>query len=118
MANKSLPHKSDGGGGSNYYDLPEGAEQLQDLIEFRNMNGNLKDVFKACYRMGLKDGTSDEYDTRKLVYYAIRELGRILGRKDYVTLAVEVIGFQSKELEDLKHLRVAPNGSVEIYSVE
>lgn len=86
--------KSDGGGGANYYDLPENPSQLQDLIEFRNMNGNIKDIFKACYRMGLKDGTTDEYDMRKIVYYGLRELGRLDNRKDYLTLADEVIGHQ------------------------
>ena len=89
--------KSDGGGGANYYDLPKKATQLQDLIEHRNMNGNIKDIFKACYRMGLKDGTTDDYDMRKMVYYSLRELGRVDNRKDYLTLAEEIIGHQHEE---------------------
>lgn len=96
VANTSV--KSDGGGSQNYYDLPLGAEQLQDLIEHRNMNGNVKDIFKSCYRAGLKEGTSEEYDARKRVYYSLRELGRILNRKDYITLANEIIAHQAKEL--------------------
>jgi len=84
--------KSDGGGGANYYDLPPDAKQLLDLIEYRNMNGNIKDIFKACYRLGQKDGTSVEYDMKKMVLYSIRELGRVLGRKDYINLAIEVAG--------------------------
>tara|TARA_R110000772_G_scaffold5454_8_gene19545 strand:+ start:7611 stop:7922 length:312 start_codon:yes stop_codon:yes gene_type:complete len=91
--------KSDGGGGANYYDLPKGAKQLQDLIEYRNMNGSVKDIFKACYRMGMKDGHDDEYDARKMSYYSLRELGRILGRKDYLDLADEVIGHQHEHLD-------------------
>ena len=83
---------NDGGGGKNYYDLPEGATQLLDLIEDRNMNGNIKDIFKACYRLGKKDGTSMQYDLRKMVLYSLRELGRVTKRKDYMTLAEEVIG--------------------------
>lgn len=90
--------KSDGGGGANYYDLPEGATQLQDLIEYRNMNGSIKDIFKACYRMGLKDGTADDYDLRKMAYYSLRELGRVEGRKDYLTLSEEIIGHQHEEV--------------------
>ena len=89
--------KLSGGGGFNYYDLPPEPEQLQDLIEYRNMNGNLKDIFKACYRMGLKEGTSDIYDAEKIVFYALRELGRLLGRKDYLTISKEIIGHQAKE---------------------
>ena len=99
QANTDLDKKirSDGGGSQNYYDLPPGAEQLQDLIDYRNMNGNIKDIFKSCYRSGLKQGTSEEYDARKRVYYSLRELGRLLGRKDYITLAKEVIEHQAKE---------------------
>jgi len=89
--------KSDGGGGQNYYDLPPNSKQLQDLIEYRNMNGNIKDIFKSCYRAGLKDGVSEEYDARKRAYYSLRELGRLLGRKDYLTLANEIIGHQAEE---------------------
>lgn len=92
--------KSDGGGGQNYYDLPKGATQLQDLIEHRNMNGNVKDIFKSCYRAGLKDGTSEEYDARKRAYYSLRELGRLLGRKDYITIAKELIAHQAIEEEE------------------
>jgi len=87
---------SDGGGGQNYYDLPNEATQLLDLIEHRNMNGNIKDIFKACYRLGLKEGITEEYDLRKMVIYSIRELGRVLGRKDYVTLAREVVGHHDR----------------------
>jgi len=92
--------KADGGGGQNHYDLPKGATQLQDLIEYRNMNGSVKDVFKACYRLGEKEGVSDEYDLRKMVFYSLRELGRQLGRKDYITLAKEVIAHQAIEEVD------------------
>ena len=85
--------KSDGGGGKNYYDLPPNPTQLLDLIEYRNMNGNIKDIFKACYRLGQKDGISEEYDLRKMALYSLRELGRVTGRKDYLVLADEVIGY-------------------------
>lgn len=83
--------KSDGGGGKNYYDLPDGATQLLDLIEDRNMNGNIKDIFKACYRLGKKDGISEEYDLKKMVLYSVRELGRVTGRKDYIQIAREIV---------------------------
>jgi len=91
-APKAKTMKSDGGGGKNYYDLPENPVQLIDLIEHCNMNGNIKDVFKACYRLGRKEGAEEEYDVRKMVFYSLRELGRVTGRKDYLVLAEEVIG--------------------------
>ncbi len=63
---------------SDYYQLPEGAEEMQDLIEHRNMNFAMGNVFKACYRYGEKDGTTMEYDLYKIIWYAKRELNRIL----------------------------------------
>ena len=89
--------KKNTGGTSSWYELPEGAKQLQDLIEYRNMNGNVKDIFKACYRLGYKEGVSDEYNLRKMVYYSLRELGRVLKTKDYLRLADEIIGDQSEK---------------------
>lgn len=84
-----------GGAGNIYWDIPDGATQLQDLIEHKNMNGNVKDVFKACYRLNEKDGTDNVYDVEKMAYYSLRELGRILNTKDYISLAVKLIGSQS-----------------------
>jgi|GEM_PF-2038307 len=84
------------GGSSSYYNLPQSATELQDLIEHRNMNGSIKDIFKACYRLGEKDGMSDIDDVTKMVYYSLRELGRLRGTKNYIQLANEVIGDQSE----------------------
>ena len=84
------------GGSSDWYSLPENAKTLQDLIEHRNMNGAVKDIFKACYRLGIK--TEDELrDLNKTAYYALREIGRVSGRKDYITIAKELIGSQAIE---------------------
>ena len=87
------------GGAVDYYDLPKGATTLQDLIEYRNMNGSIKDVFKSCYRLGQKDGMTDIDDVQKIVYYGLRELGRLRGTKDYLQLANDVIGEQSIKAE-------------------
>ena len=86
------------GGSSDWYLLPDNAKTLQDLIEHRNMNGAVKDMFKACYRLGIK--TEDELrDLNKTAYYALREIGRVSGRKDYITIAKELIGSQAIEKE-------------------
>ena len=86
------------GGSSDWYLLPDNAKTLQDLIEHRNMNGAVKDMFKACYRLGIK--TEDELrDLNKTAYYALREIGRVTGRKDYITIAKELIGSQAIEKE-------------------
>ena len=98
--NKNLMQrdKQNNGGSSDWYLLPDNAKTLQDLIEHRNMNGAVKDMFKACYRLGIK--TEDELrDLNKTAYYALREIGRVSGRKDYITIAKELIGSQAIEKE-------------------
>ncbi len=67
--------KSDGWS-TRYYELPEGSKELQDLIEYKNMNFAVANIFKAAYRLGGKEGTSPEYDLNKIVFFAERELIR------------------------------------------
>lgn len=90
--------QNNNGGASDWYSLPKDANTLQDLIEHRNMNGSVKDIFKACYRLGIK--TEDELrDLNKMAYYSLREVGRITSRKDYITIAKELMGSQTTEKE-------------------
>lgn len=63
--------KSDGGSTS-YYELPEGATELNDLIEHKNMSFALGNIFKACYRLGEKDSADTLYDLNKIIYFANR----------------------------------------------
>lgn len=94
-----LEKENNNGGATDYYTLPKDANTLQDLIEHRNMNGSVKDIFKACYRLGIK--TEDELrDANKMAYYSLREVGRISGRKDYITIAKELMGSQAIEGKD------------------
>ena len=67
-------YTSDGGSTQSYYGLPKGATDIADLIDYREMSFNLGNVFKACYRLGQKQGSSDVYDLRKIIYFATREL--------------------------------------------
>ena len=75
---KIAPMKPLTGWRSDYYDLPEGAEGLQDLIEFKNMNFARANIFKAAYRLGEKQGTTELYDIDKILWYAQREKARLL----------------------------------------
>lgn len=65
------------GGSSSYYELPQGVSELQDLIEHRNMNFAIGNIFKACYRMDAKEGIDAVYDLNKIIWYAEREKARI-----------------------------------------
>ncbi len=59
-----------------WYNLPKGATQLQDLIEHKNMNFSIGNIFKACYRLGDKPGTDILYDLYKMKFYVEREIKR------------------------------------------
>lgn len=68
---------SNGGSTPEQYSLPEWATELQDLIEHRNMNFAVGNIFKACYRMGTKN--DDLYEINKIIWFAERERDRIQG---------------------------------------
>ena len=63
--------------GNKYYELPEGAKELQDLIEYKDMNFALGNIFKAVYRLGQKPDNDRHYDLEKIIWFANRELKRI-----------------------------------------
>lgn len=65
--------KSDGGS-TDYYDIPQDAIDISDLIEHRKMSFGVGNIFKACYRLGMKSGIDDAYDLRKIIHFATREL--------------------------------------------
>ena len=58
------------GGSTSYYMLPDGATELNDLIEAKQMSFALGNIFKACYRFGEKSGVEKEYDINKIIYFA------------------------------------------------
>jgi len=67
----------DNGGNASYYEFPEGAKKLQDLL--RDMPWNQANIFKAAYRGDKKGngGTPREnwvYNLEKIIYFARDEL--------------------------------------------
>ena len=68
-----------GGSTPSQYGLPEGATDLQDLIEYRNMNFAVGNIFKACYRLGHCDHSDPARELRKILWFAQRELNRVKG---------------------------------------
>lgn len=66
-----------GGSTPSQYALPEGAKELQDLIEYRNFNFALGNIFKACYRLGHCKHSDRRRDLRKIIWFANRELNRL-----------------------------------------
>ena len=73
---KVVSYVSDGSTAS-YYELPAGATQLQDLISHRNMNAQLGEIFRACYRYGLASHSDQLRDAKKIKFYIEAEIARL-----------------------------------------
>ena len=65
------------GATASYYELPAGATQLQDLISHRDMNAQIGEIFRACYRYGLVSHSDRLRDARKILFYAQAEVERL-----------------------------------------
>ena len=68
--------KSDGST-AEYYELPDGATELQDLISARNMNGQIAEIFRSCYRYGTASHSDCLRDAKKIQFYIDAEIARI-----------------------------------------
>ena len=69
------------GGSTDYYKLPASATDLQDLIEFKNMNFAQGNIFKALYRLNDNHHSDAIRDLNKVVWFAQREIQRLQGSK-------------------------------------
>lgn len=67
------------GSTASYYELPDGAAELQDLISYKNMNAQIGEVFRACYRMGEASHSDELRDARKIKFYIDAEIKRLGG---------------------------------------
>jgi hypothetical protein len=68
--------KSDGSTAS-YYELPKGATQLQDLISAKDLNAQIGEIFRACYRYGQVEHSPKLRDAKKILFYAQAEVDRL-----------------------------------------
>lgn len=68
--------RSDGSTAS-YYELPEGATELQQLISHRNMNAQLGEIFRAAYRYGMASHSDQLRDAKKIKFYIDAEIERL-----------------------------------------
>ena len=76
-----LPDKtlSDGSTAA-YYELPKGAKELQDLISHRDMNAQIGEVFRSCYRYGIASHSDKLRDAKKIKFYIDAEIKRLENR--------------------------------------
>lgn len=69
------------GSTADYYVLPEGATQLQDLISHRNMNYQIGSIFGLCYDYS-KSGSCDLEKAKEMYELASREVERLQKMQD------------------------------------
>jgi len=74
---KVVNSKSDGSSADYYFLPPNEPEQLQDLISYKNMNAQIGEIFRACYRYDQVAHSPRERDLKKIIFYAQAELKRI-----------------------------------------
>jgi len=69
--------ESSDGSTANYYQLPFGATQLQDLISYKNLNAQIGEIFRECYRYGQASHSDEMRGIKKILFYAQAELDRL-----------------------------------------
>lgn len=67
------------GSTASYYELPSGARELQDLISYKNMNAQIGEIFRECYRYGQSSHSDELRGVKKILFYAQAELKRLGG---------------------------------------
>ena len=77
LMKRAAEREKPGGSTPQQYGLPPGATELQDLIEYREMNFALGNIFKACYRRGTCSHSDELRDMRKIAWFAQREIERL-----------------------------------------
>lgn len=77
VAGKEEKKKKSDGSTASYYELPKGAKELQDLISHKDMNAQMGEIFRACYRYGEVEHSSRERDLKKIIFYAQAEQSRL-----------------------------------------
>ena len=82
LLGKSIDEKHrylDGSDGSSavYYVLPYNVEELQDLISHKNMNAQIGEIFRTCYRYGEAPHSEQLRDAKKIKFYIEAEIKRL-----------------------------------------
>jgi hypothetical protein len=65
------------GSTASYYELPKVCSELQDLISAKNMNAQIGEIFRECYRYGQASHSDELRGIKKILFYANAELKRL-----------------------------------------
>ena len=65
------------GSTASYYELPTGCTELQHLISHKDMNAQIGEVFRSCYRYGESSHSIRLRDAKKIKFYIDAEITRL-----------------------------------------
>lgn len=65
------------GSTASYYELPKDATELQHLISDKNMNAQIGEIFRSCYRYGESSHSDALRDAKKIKFYIDAEIARL-----------------------------------------
>lgn len=65
------------GSTASYYELPKDSTELQDLISGKNMNAQIGEIFRECYRYGQASHCNEIRGINKILFYAKAEKERL-----------------------------------------
>ena len=76
------PHKeaskeASDGSSAGYYEIPAGVTELQHLISYKNMNAQIAEIVRACYRYGEVEHSPRLRDAKKIRFYIDAEITRL-----------------------------------------
>lgn len=70
------------GSTASYYELPTSATELQHLISYKDMNAQIGEIFRACYRYGGVAHSEKLRDAKKIKFYVEAEIERLLKQEE------------------------------------
>jgi len=65
------------GSTASYYELPKNVSELQHLISHRDMNAQIGEIFRSCYRYGIASHSDQLRDAKKIRFYINAEIERL-----------------------------------------
>jgi len=74
---RNINKETSDGSTANYYELPIGATELQHLISYKNMNAQIGEIVRACYRYGEVEHSPRLRDAKKIKFYIEAEIARL-----------------------------------------
>lgn len=102
--------KSDGSTAS-YYELPRNAEQLQDLISHRDMNAQIGEIFRECYRYGKSEHSNRLRGAKKIKFYAEAEIKRLNAPRRHVSKMLNITNEHNKDTVIMPKELTVENGA-------